>query len=309
MVAEKLPDGRVRLLCSFASVSGSLKHGEILIPCGQCLGCRLERSRQWAVRCMHEASLHAENCFVTLTYSDECLPPYGALRYKDFQDFMKRLRKRISPKRVSFFMCGEYGDNTFRPHYHACLFGYNFPDRRYRSKSATGERLYESAFLADLWRFGAGIIGDVTFRSAGYVARYCVKKVTGDLADQHYSVVDLDTGEIVRRPSEFAHMSLRPAIAKDWINRYLSDVYPHNLVVVDNKKCKPPKYYDRQFVLCKLREGLSQLQAEAELEAIKSSSILKAEEHRGDSTPQRLADREEVTRARLSFLKRHKEGF
>jgi len=65
------------------------------ISCGQCIGCRLERSRRWAVRCMHEAQMHRYSCFLTLTYSDEFLPSDGTLVLKDFQDFMKRLRKRV----------------------------------------------------------------------------------------------------------------------------------------------------------------------------------------------------------------------
>ena len=103
----------------------------INLPCGQCIGCRLERSRQWAVRCMHEASLHDENSFLTLTYSDENLPPGGSLHLPDFQNFMKRLRKSIAPKRVRFYHCGEYGDILSRPHYHALLFGYDFDDRKF----------------------------------------------------------------------------------------------------------------------------------------------------------------------------------
>lgn len=222
------------------------------IPCRQCIGCRLERSRQWAMRCMNEASLYDNNSFVTLTYSDENLPLYGSLKYDDFQRFMKRLRKRFSPRRISFYMCGEYGEERNRPHYHACLFNCHFPDRLYSRKSSSGERLYQSDILSGLWNLGETYFGDVTFRSAAYVARYCMKKVTGSKADDYYSKVDLSTGEIVKVVPEFAHMSLRPAIGKQWINRYLSDVYPHDYTIVNSKKCKPAKYYDSQFVLCKL---------------------------------------------------------
>jgi len=69
------------------------------LPCGQCIGCRLERSRQWAIRCVHEASMHENNCFITLTYAPEYLPPDGGLIKSDFQKFIKRLRKSIFKKK------------------------------------------------------------------------------------------------------------------------------------------------------------------------------------------------------------------
>ena len=93
----------------------------LTLPCGQCVGCRLERSRQWAIRCMHEAQLHERNSFVTLTYKGDV--PDEGLRYRDFQLFMKRLRKYASGQQIRFYMCGEYGDEKGRPHFHACLFG------------------------------------------------------------------------------------------------------------------------------------------------------------------------------------------
>jgi hypothetical protein len=98
---------------------------ELKLPCGRCIGCRLERSRQWAVRCVHEASLHEKNCFITLTYSPENLPKDGSLDVSHFQKFMKRFRKRFGPG-IRFFHCGEYGESLSRPHYHACIFGFDF---------------------------------------------------------------------------------------------------------------------------------------------------------------------------------------
>ncbi|MEO5355656.1 MAG: hypothetical protein H7835_21005, partial [Magnetococcus sp. XQGC-1] len=93
---------------------------------GQCVGCRLERSRQWAIRVMHEASQHEHNCFITLTYNDDNLPANGSLNYRHFQNFMKRLRKYYVEFTVRFYMCGEYGENFARPHYHACIFAIMF---------------------------------------------------------------------------------------------------------------------------------------------------------------------------------------
>lgn len=217
MPAVRLPDGSVTFT-SRSKVDGN----DFELPCGQCAGCRLERSRQWAIRCVHESQMHERNCFITLTYSDEFLPPHGGLIYRDFQLFMKRLRKRTGVP-VRFFMCGEYGELDQRPHFHAILFGCDFDDRKYFSKTGSGYKLYTSDLLSELWGMGHCPVGNVTFDSAAYVARYCMKKVTGDLADAHYAV-DTPNGIFQREP-EFAHMSLKPGIGSTWLAKYRSDVF------------------------------------------------------------------------------------
>lgn len=213
------------------------------VPCGQCIGCRLERSRDWAVRCVHEASLWKDNCFITLTFSDEFLNPEGTLVKSDFQKFMKRLRKRFGSG-IRFFHCGEYGDKLSRPHHHACLFNFNFPDRvLWREKN--GFKLYRSAILEELWPFGFCTVGDVTFESAAYVARYVVKKINGKEKKAHY-------GNLV---PEYTTMSRKPGIAYDWFKRFKSDVYPDDFIVVRNNfKSKPPKYYDYLLGLSDINE-------------------------------------------------------
>lgn len=215
------------------------------LPCGQCIGCRLERSRQWAMRCVHEASLYDRNCFITLTYRDEDLPPGGTLVVKDFQDFMKRLRKRFG-EGIRFFHCGEYGEKFARPHYHACLFNFDFEDKKLW-KEVRGNKLFTSEALEELWPFGFSTIGEVTFESAAYVARYITKKITGSEASAHYSTVNEATGEVSERKPEYTTMSRRPGIAKGWFDRFSSDVYPSDQVVLRGKVMKPPKYYDRLF--------------------------------------------------------------
>lgn len=207
------------------------------VPCGQCVGCRLERSRQWAIRCMHEASLYEENCFITLTYNDENLPDYKSLDVKEFQDFIKRLRKRFGSG-VRYFHCGEYGENFGRPHYHACLFNFNFYDRKFAKLSKSGSRLFTSDILDTLWNHkGWCWIGDVTFESAAYIARYTLKKVTGPKAEEHYD----------GRKPEYVTMSRRPGIGKGWIDKYMDTVYNDDSVIVRGKQMRPPKYYDEQF--------------------------------------------------------------
>lgn len=229
------------------------------VPCGQCIGCRLERSRQWAIRCMHEASLHSCNCFITLTYADKnmCHLPLsvdpdtgeigsGSLRglvKRDIQLFFKSLRKEIYPQKVRYLQCGEYGTESFRPHHHALLFGFDFFDKYYWGRNTkTGDVYYRSDLLERLWPHGISIIGELTFDSAAYVARYCVGKITGKFADFHYCGLS----------PEFITMSLKPGIAHDWITSNLESVYPNDRVYVrPGVTSRPPKYYDKIYDLQK----------------------------------------------------------
>jgi len=210
------------------------------LPCGQCMGCRLERSRQWAVRIMHEASLYEDNCFVTLTFDPHYLSlkcPNGSLDRKHMQNFMKRLRQKFKDRKIRTFYCGEYGDNLGRPHYHACLFNLDFADKELWSVN-NGCRYYVSQSLNDVWPYGHCVVGDLTFDSAAYVARYCTKKVTGTKAEDYYK------GKL----PEFCQASLKPGIGSGWLDKYgSSDVFPLDEVVVRGVKCKPPRYYDKRL--------------------------------------------------------------
>lgn len=213
------------------------RYKEIQVACGQCIGCRLERSRQWAMRCVHEASLYDDNCFLTLTYDDAHLPPDWSLNTEDIQLFMKRLRRRIEPAKVRFFQCGEYGEQFGRPHHHVILFGYDFPDKELISRNI-GNNVYRSDLLCDLWNKGFSSIGSVTFESAAYVARYILKKVTGSSAEDHYQ----------GRKPEYITMSRRPGIGKDWFDLFSCDIYPKDFITIkQGLKCHPPKYYDKLY--------------------------------------------------------------
>lgn len=284
-----MPDGSV----SFWSRAGSVR--QFHVSCGRCQGCLLERSRQWAVRCMHESQLHDRNCFLTLTYDDEHLPEGGSLVYRDFQLFLKRLRRAIAPNQVRFFMCGEYGEQLARPHYHACLFGYDFPDKVFFRRSGKNV-VYRSPALEKLWPFGWSSIGSVTFQSAGYVARYCFKKVTGDPAREHYAVVDQGSGVIFDRVPEFCHMSLRPGVGAEWVRRFSSDVVPGSSVVVNGVETEVPRYYKRL-----LERDLS-VEDFAAFEGRVKERVSRRD--RMDNTARRLRVRERVTVARLRLLKR-----
>lgn len=266
----------------------------ITVPCGQCIGCRLERSRQWAVRCVYESQLHSENSFITLTYSNNNLPLNNSLHKKDFQDFMKRLRKAVYPKKVRYYMCGEYGELTKRPHYHACLFGLDFEDKELW-KISNGQRLYSSKKLAQIWGKGHVVIGDVTFESAAYISRYIMKKVLGEKAKDHYITVDESTGEISPLIPEYTGMSLKPGIAKKWFEKFKLDVFPADSVVINGKEMKTPKYYDRQYEITNPEEFV-------EVKIKRKRNALKRE---ADNTYERLVVREKVKKAQVKQLVRN----
>jgi len=265
---------------------------EVVVPCGQCIGCRLERSRQWAVRCVHESSLYDRNCFITLTYSDEYLPRDGSLDVAHFQKFMKRLRKRFGTN-IRFFHCGEYGENFGRPHYHACLFNFDFDDKKLW-KECNGNKLYTSEALEKLWPMGISSIGEVNFQTAAYVARYIMKKVNGPNAEEHYLRADPDTGEIYSLKPEYTTMSRRPGIGKGWLDKFTSDVYPSDFLVMNGAKMRPPRYYDNQF----------ELVDDKLMSRLKSKRVIEGKKFLDNNTPERLNVREQVQLARLNKLKR-----
>jgi hypothetical protein len=249
------------------------------IPCGRCIGCRFEKARQWAMRCVHESKMHENNCFLTLTFDDEHLAkrenPYTVDK-RDFQLFMKRLRK-IADQKIGYYHCGEYGEKTLRPHYHACLFNYDFADKQFAKRSG-GNNLYVSEILngtaimqkyfphlknssnstekrrniKGLWPFGVCLIGEVTFQSASYTARYIMKKMNGQGKDRintstglkHYERSN-EQGEIIEVNPEYTTMSTKPPIGRSFLEKYKSDMYPKDYMTVNGIKMKPPKYYDR----------------------------------------------------------------
>lgn len=299
---EKTESGKRPIVFNSKAACGGYR---VDLPCGQCIGCRIDRARTWSLRCMHEASLYENNCFVTLTFDEDHLPVNGSLNKRDFQLFMKRLRKRcvgldvVDGKRpIRYFHCGEYGENMKRPHHHACLFNFDFLDKELWSIK-NGIRLYRSELLEDLWPFGFSLIGDVTVESANYVARYCIKKITGDDAALHYVSVDEDTGEMFYLEPEYITMSRRPGIGQKWYEEYRdSDVYSKDFVTSDGKAFKVPAYYDK---LEDMRDHFSML-------GRKRGRRLKADEHSEDHTVERLNARERVARARVKRLVRSFEN-
>lgn len=259
----------------------------VKVACGQCRGCRKEKARQWAVRCMHEAQMHARKCFLTLTYSEEKLPADRSVNVRHWQLFAKRLRKEKGPFR--FYHCGEYGETTGRPHYHALIYGLDFYETRERwKKSGNGHWLYIDQVLNELWSHGHVYIGELTHESAAYCARYTMKKLSGDTAETEYGErVDPDTGEVsFYRARPYSTMSRRPGIGHGWLEKFKGDVYPSDEVIANGRKTKPPTYYDS-----KLEEEDPEL-----LESIKAERRKNGNKHKSNNTPDRLAVREESDR-------------
>lgn len=187
------------------------KGSVIPLPCGKCLNCKLAHARQWAVRCSLEASLHDDNCFITLTYADEYLPPLAKLRKKDLQLFFQRLQMKYPGAR--YFACGEYGDQNKRPHYHALIFGYYLQEKD----------------LKELWPYGLVDIDELNFFTAQYVARYTVKK-SGSKDD------------------EFLLMSLKPGIGAAWVEKH-PDIFKYDQII-GSFGCAPvPRYFEKLAAL------------------------------------------------------------
>lgn len=186
---------------------------------------------------MHELRAHqgAPSSFVTLTYQDKHLPELGSLDLGAYQRFMKRLRKATTPG-LRFFGCGEYGEKFGRPHYHIILFNHRPSDTKLH-KRGEEYNLYTSKFMDEVWGLGNTIIGDVTFDSCAYVARYCMKKITGKLAAEHYQ----------GRTPEFLTMSRRPGLGSTYFDKYKHEIYAHDSVIINGHPTRPPRYYDNLF--------------------------------------------------------------
>lgn len=229
---------------------------ELEIPCGQCIGCRLRKTSDWALRCTHEMMEHEKNCFITLTFDEEHLPSDYSLDKAHFQKFMKRLRKHVSPEKIRYFMCGEYGGQSWRPHYHAILFNYE-PNDMQPAGFRDIHPYFISPTISKLWPYGFHTIAEANYDTAAYVAGYITKKITGDKADDHYKRTIIDwndvTGEIsyykedAELLPEYAEMSRRPGIGAKFIEKYGDDCYPSDYMVHEGRKLGVPKYYDKKM--------------------------------------------------------------
>ncbi len=254
---------------------GHLYSDQFEIPCGQCMACRLKYSRDWATRCMLEASQYEHNYFVTLTYNDYYVPQnilkyidkhtgefieetVLTLRYKDVQDFLKRLRTKFKRdldfEGVRFYGCQEYGPTTNRPHYHMILFNCPLPDLKPVANNFNGDIYYESEFLNDVWSvydkksgirvpIGYVSIAECSYQTCAYVARYMTKKHKG-LDAAYYSDHNI--------APEGSFMSRKPGIARNYFDSNSDKIYEFDQIIITGsdgkaKRVRPPRYYDNLY--------------------------------------------------------------
>jgi len=249
------------------------------VPCGQCILCREEQAMQWGVRITHEAQMHENNAFITLTYADEHLPAYSSLNYEDLQKFWKRLRWHLGPLR--YYAVGEYGDKTNRPHYHACIFGHAFTEGK-RLLREQPTHLWTSPMLEEAWGLGMVSVGALTFETARYTASYVTKKLR---SKQTYVRINEEDGELIPLVQPRCFASRDPAIGGTWLAEYGKWVYDHDHVVINGRPQKPPKMYDRWLEKEKGKEAVEEVKK-------------KRQEKAARAKPKNAHARAEVARAR-----------
>lgn len=320
------------------------------IACGKCHGCMLKRSRDWAIRSIHEAQMHKYNSYITLTLRTEYLTEDRTLDHRWFKRFLRKTRSALRAACINpntwpdllftakdlpppappgsegggdeanynvktllryaraikkhdgtpvaattrYLMCGEYGEDNGRPHYHALLFNLDFRDRLYHKTTPSGSIIYTSRTLEKLWPYGYSSVGDLTFESAAYVSRYIMAKRAD--GDKNYNILDPDTGQIYSKKKEYNQMSRQSGIGSSWYNKYNADVTAKGKVIARGHENNPPRYYD------KLQKKLDN----AKLEEIKYNRYVEAQAHGADHSPERLAIQEQVAKAKTKRLYRNK---
>lgn len=239
-----------KILGSYTPEYKNLVHpGAIAIPCGKCIGCRLDYSRSWADRMMLELQHTGKAIFVTLTYDNDHVPftecedtgEFGSLTLckRDLQLFFKRLRKHFSCKEIRYYAAGEYGSTTFRPHYHAIIFGLSledFSDRKLRGKNELGQCHFESDELRSIWQNGFVLLADVSWKTCAYVSRYVQKKVFQGLRFE-----DIFPGDPV---PEFSLVSRRPGLGRFFLDDH-PDIFDTSKIFINGCKqgLQIPRYF------------------------------------------------------------------
>ena len=237
--------------------------------------------------------MHDQNSFITLTYSDEHLPWDGSLTKSHFQTFIRDLRYAFKATPLRYFMCGEYGENLKRPHYHACLFGIDFQDKELW-KETEGILTWTSEKLETIWGKGFCTIGDLNFDTAAYTARYITKKITGDQAQDHYQTTCCHTGALINLEPEYTTMSRKPGIALEWLKKFRTDIFPSDYLIQAAAKIPIPRYYENQLT-------------EEALAHFKNIRKERAKLNAQNNTPERLAVREKIKHLQHNKLSRSYE--
>jgi len=283
-------------------------YNKINLPCGRCIGCRIEKSRDWALRICHESQMHQKNSFLTLTYDDEHLNNFGSLEPDHFTLFIKKLRKRYNDRKIRYYQVGEYGEDFGRPHHHVCLFGLDWRDEDCIPKGQTkkkeitkkmvairnGDPVYVSDGLNEIWEKGNVEIGQITFKSAAYAARYVIKKITsGEEQATFYKTNEY--GEQVNVLPEYATMSNRPGIGRSWVDMFKGDFFPKDYCTYKGKKYKTPSYYTRVL-------------EEEDQEYLKYKRKLKGAQNKSEKTLARLDVKRRILQKKVKRLERNYEN-
>lgn len=298
------------------------RYETLTVPCGKCIGCRLDYSRTWANRMMLELPYHDSAYFVTLTYDDDYVPvheylsnevdpdtgevigepvfePSLSLEPDHVQKFMKRLRRQqdyyYGNQDISFYFVGEYGSSTCRPHYHAIIYGLRLDDLQV-FRVSDGNTTYRSSTLEKLWSFGFSSVGSVTWETCAYCARYMLKKQKGNTAAiyDYFNVYP-----------EFSRCSLKPAIGKRWYDEHKDECYEYDEIILSTAKrsvkAKPPAYFDAMYDL-EFPERMKEIKANRRMVA--SLHELAEMEQFSGTYLELLAVKELTLKDRASRLKR-----
>lgn len=217
-----MPEGQVGQLSK-----GSWARVALDVPCGKCTLCLSMKSAQWAVRAYHESQLHEQNCFITLTYSDEHYPMDGKISKEHLNEFWRELRRLFPPRSIRYLACGEYGEQSHRAHYHALIFGADFRDGHVPTRQGG----YTNPVVEKIWGRGLVDITSLSVATCCYVAGYATKKIGN--------------------PDTFVVMSRMPGLGRGWIDKYRKEVNTHGAVVIDGRTFPIPKRY---FDWCDLKE-------------------------------------------------------
>lgn len=270
------------------------------VPCGRCIGCRLDYSRQWAVRCLLESKDHVDNQFITLTYDDEHLPQDMSVHKRDLQLFLKRIRKYMKSyyniDNIKYYACGEYGDKSQRPHYHLLMFGLPLNDKMFLS-SRRGIKIYTSYIISKCWPYGIHSVGEVNLETAAYTARYVMKKRKGIYASWYQEH---------KLEPEFVLMSRKPGIGLNYFNANKDDIYKTDEIFYLSKNqvlsVKPCSYFDKKYDiedpnrLAKLKE------ARVNRAVLHRDNVLKYNEFKTEDDY--LAHEEALKKEQVKFLRK-----
>lgn len=289
----------------------------IEIPCGRCIGCRIDYSKQWADRCLLEMKKYKSNYFITLTYDDEHVPKnnpkiltnskgesytafkageFNSLFKRDLQLFFKRLRKKTG-QNIRYYCCGEYGDNTFRPHYHCIIFNLELNDLIPNGKNEFNDIYYNSKTIEDCWKLGFSGVAKASWETCAYTARYVMKKLKGGASIEY---------ELVGIEPPFVTMSRKPGIAKDYYDSNKEKIFEYSNIRIGTENgshsIKPIRYFKKLY----------EIDEPIKFKELKEKNILSAKENNklkqlltSKSYLEMLADEE---KNKIDSLKKLKRG-